>query len=65
MNVHIKVSVIIEIGIQIYTISLPANVHFCVRREVLLREQYVADQCSVFVSVVVALEVKCKANLKT
>lgn len=58
MNVHIDISVIIEIGVQIYTVSLPAYIHFCVRREVLLREQYVADQCSVFLVVVFALEMK-------
>lgn len=55
MYIHINISVVAEIRIQIDAVGLPANVHLRVRGEVLFREHYVTDQGSVLVIVVFSL----------
>lgn len=56
MYIHINISVVAEIRIQIDAVGLPANVHLRVRGEVLFREHYVTDQGSVLVIVVFSLQ---------
>lgn len=58
MHVHIDISIIIHISIQVDTIRFPADIHFGIRSEVLFREQNVSKQGAVFTVVVFSLGMK-------
>lgn len=63
MYIHVDISIVIQIRVQVHTIRLLPDVHLHVRRKVLFGEQYVADQRSVVIVVVFALLGRIKRDV--